>query len=54
MSKDERGGEHGYEHGEAVLSIFKRGAEFTKQLLAENEQLRSQLQVVLDRQQARR
>ncbi len=29
--------------GEAVLSIFKRGEEFTKQLLLENEGLRKQL-----------
>ncbi|MDP6981047.1 MAG: GAF domain-containing protein [Myxococcota bacterium] len=35
---------------EAVLSIFKRGAEFTKQLLAENESLRKELREVHDRQ----
>lgn len=52
MTRDNRDKEHhGYETGEAVLSIFKRGAEFTKQLLAENEQLRSQLQETLDRQE---
>lgn len=39
-----------YERGEAVLSIFKRGAEFTRQILLENESLRSQLQEVTDRQ----
>lgn len=38
------------QRGEAVLSIFKRGAEFTKQLLAENESLRKQLADVYDRQ----
>ncbi|MCP5044277.1 MAG: GAF domain-containing protein [bacterium] len=40
-----------YERAEAVLSIFKRGAEFTKQLLAENESLRKQLRELDDRQQ---
>lgn len=39
-----------YERGEAVLSIFKRGAEFTRQLLADNETLRKRLQDVLSRQ----
>lgn len=39
-----------YERGEAVLSIFKRGAEFTRQLLADNESLRKQLMEVVDRQ----
>jgi nitrate/nitrite-specific signal transduction histidine kinase len=41
-----------YERGEAVLSIFKRGAEFTKQLLAENELLRNRLRELADRQQS--
>lgn len=52
MTRDERDEkiETEYETGEAVLSIFKRGAEFTKQLLLENEGLRSQLQDVLNRQ----
>lgn len=35
-----------YERGEAVLSIFKRGAEFAKQLVEENEQLRQRLRSV--------
>ncbi|MGH0034340.1 MAG: GAF domain-containing protein [Myxococcota bacterium] len=38
-----------YERGEAVLQIFQRGADFTRQLLAENEQLRSQIQGINDR-----
>ena len=36
--------------GEAVLSIFKRGAEFTKQLLSENESLRKELREIHERQ----
>ena len=40
----------GYERGEAVLSIFRRGAEFTKDLLQENEQLRIRLLNVEQRQ----
>ena len=39
------------ERGAAVLSIFQRGAEFTKQILAENERLRDQLAEVESRQQ---
>ena len=41
-----------YERGEAVLSIFKRGAEFTKQLLEENESLRMRLRELGARQQS--
>ncbi|MBW2293996.1 MAG: GAF domain-containing protein [Deltaproteobacteria bacterium] len=41
-----------YERGEAVLSIFKRGAEFTRQLLSENEMLRNRLQELNDRQRS--
>ena len=33
----------GAERGEAVLAIFQRGAEFTKQLLDENARLRREL-----------
>jgi nitrate/nitrite-specific signal transduction histidine kinase len=33
----------GHERGEAVLAIFQRGAEFTKQLLDENSRLRREL-----------
>jgi len=36
--------------GDAVLAIFKRGAEFTKQILEENESLRSQLSQLQYRQ----
>jgi nitrate/nitrite-specific signal transduction histidine kinase len=36
--------------GEAVLAIFQRGAEFTKQILQENESLRRQLTEVQSRQ----
>jgi len=39
-----------YERGEAVLQIFQRGAEFTRQLLAENEQLRAHIRSLDDRQ----
>jgi nitrate/nitrite-specific signal transduction histidine kinase len=46
----EKEDEPDYARGEAVLSIFKRGAEFTRQILLENESLRSQLQEVNDRQ----
>jgi nitrate/nitrite-specific signal transduction histidine kinase len=42
--------QRGYERGEAVLSIFKRGAEFTKQLLRENGELRERLADVQNRQ----
>jgi GAF domain-containing protein len=34
---------NGNDRGEAVLAIFQRGAEFTKQLLDENSRLRKQL-----------
>jgi nitrate/nitrite-specific signal transduction histidine kinase len=47
MSKD---GRETYERGEAVLSIFKRGAEFTKRMLDENERLRAELNQVQTRQ----
>ena len=33
----------GGDRGEAVLAIFQRGAEFTKQILSENERLRKEL-----------
>jgi hypothetical protein len=47
MSND---GQKPYEQGEAVLAIFKRGADFMKQLMDENEVLRKQIQAVEDRQ----
>jgi nitrate/nitrite-specific signal transduction histidine kinase len=39
------------ERGAAVLSIFKRGAEFTKQILDENARLREQVAGIEGRQQ---
>jgi len=39
----------GLDRGEAVLAIFRRGAEFTKQILAENERLRRDLSDVQSR-----
>ena len=39
----------GRERGEAVLAIFQRGAEFTKQLLDENSRLRGELNDVQKR-----
>ena len=36
----------GSERGEAVLAIFQRGAEFTKQILEENTRLRRELSEV--------
>jgi hypothetical protein len=39
----------GRERGEAVLAIFQRGAEFTKQLLDENSRLRRELNDVQQR-----
>ncbi len=39
-----------YRRGEAVLGIFRRGAEFAKELLEENAQLRERLQNVSQRQ----
>lgn len=39
----------GRERGEAVLAIFQRGAEFTKQLLDENSRLRRELSDVQQR-----
>jgi nitrate/nitrite-specific signal transduction histidine kinase len=39
------------ERGAAVLSIFRRGAEFTKQILTENEELRERLAEFESRQQ---
>ncbi len=51
MTREEEGENTPEEQrGEAVLSIFKRGAEFTKQLLSENESLRKELREVYDRQ----
>lgn len=46
---DEGRGPH--DRGEAVLAIFKRGADFMKQLMDENEQLRKQLADVHGRQE---
>jgi nitrate/nitrite-specific signal transduction histidine kinase len=40
------------DRGAAVLSIFERGAEFTKQILAENERLRDRLAELEERQQS--
>ncbi len=39
------------ERGAAVLSIFRRGAEFTKQIITENEELRERLAEFESRQQ---
>ncbi|HPG28479.1 MAG: GAF domain-containing protein [Spirochaetaceae bacterium] len=39
----ERDGAESTERGEAVLAIFQRGAEFTRQLLEENARLRREL-----------
>jgi len=47
MSKD---GHNPHERGEAVLSIFKRGADFMKQLMDENESLRKRVSEVEVRQ----
>ncbi len=49
-TKNEQSEDSEYERGEAVLSIFKRGAEFTQQLLSENESLRKRLRDVINRQ----
>ena len=46
MTDDERGGDR----GEAVLSIFRRGADFMKQILDDNQTLREQLRSVKQRQ----
>jgi nitrate/nitrite-specific signal transduction histidine kinase len=43
-------GQNPHERGEAVLAIFKRGADFMKQLMDENESLRKQLSSVEGRQ----
>jgi GAF domain-containing protein len=40
---------NGNDRGEAVLSIFQRGAEFTRQLLDENSRLRTELSEVQKR-----
>jgi nitrate/nitrite-specific signal transduction histidine kinase len=40
-----------FERGDEFLGIFKRGAEFTKELLRENERLRRVLAAVEDQQQ---
>ncbi len=45
------GGRSPNDRGEAVLAIFKRGADFMKQLMDENEQLRKQLADVHGRQE---
>ena len=47
MSKTSDG--EGEERGEAVLAIFERGAEFTKELLSENSRLRGELHQVQKR-----
>jgi hypothetical protein len=39
------------DRGEAVLAIFQRGADFTRDLLAENERLRSRVSAIEERQQ---
>ena len=38
------------ERGEAVLSIFRRGADFMKQIISENEMLRGELREIKQRQ----
>ena len=48
MSRDGHGK---VERGEAVLAIFKRGADFMKQLMDDNENLRKELSAVESRQQ---
>lgn len=45
------GGRNPDDRGEAVLSIFKRGADFMKQLMDENQSLRKQLADVHGRQE---
>ena len=45
------GGRNPNDRGEAVLAIFKRGADFMKQLMDENEGLRKQLVDVHGRQE---
>ena len=40
----------GSDRGEAVLAIFQRGAEFTRQLLGENERLRERINAIERRQ----
>jgi nitrate/nitrite-specific signal transduction histidine kinase len=44
-------GHNPHERGEAVLAIFKRGAEFMKQLMDDNDRLRKQINAVETRQQ---
>jgi hypothetical protein len=46
------GDEHALSRAEEFLGIFKRGAEFSRELLVENERLRSELMRLQDRQQA--
>jgi nitrate/nitrite-specific signal transduction histidine kinase len=41
-----------FARGDEFLSLFSRGAEFTKELLLENEKLRSRLMSIEDRQQS--
>jgi nitrate/nitrite-specific signal transduction histidine kinase len=48
MSED---GQNPHERGEAVLAIFKRGADFMKQLMDDNQTLRKELDAVETRQQ---
>jgi hypothetical protein len=48
--EDDLSHERDYERGAAVLSIFKRGAEFTRQIISENETLRERLAEFDERQ----
>lgn len=52
MTREKRGSDsqQTYERGAAVLSIFKRGAEFTKKLIEENQSLRERLAAIESRQ----
>lgn len=47
MTDDDR---HSEERGEAVLAIFKRGADFMKQVMDDNARLRKQLESIDTRQ----
>jgi hypothetical protein len=49
MSKN---GQGPHERGEAVLAVFRRGADFMKQLMDDNETLRKELDAVETRQQS--
>jgi len=41
-----------FARGDEFLSLFSKGAEFTKELLRENERLRSELMALEDRHQS--